>query len=195
MDKITQQKIKEAKQLLEQYAPKGEFLAYINKKEARILKAYGGVGKPIKQTNIPSYLEPFTMFAIAIGVQTGLSFLGNLQNVKNMKNARLADKRIEKMRAMQENIQAAKRAKLFMSEKRARLGARGVEDTTGSPVAELNMVMEEYEDSKFYTSLGLQARMERLDLESRINTGNAQRKGFEDLLSGAYGAYSAYKKG
>lgn len=38
MDKIEQQKIKEAKELLERYAPKGEFLAYINKKEAALFK-------------------------------------------------------------------------------------------------------------------------------------------------------------
>lgn len=193
MDKITQQKIKEAKQLLEQYAPKGEFLAYINEKEARILKAYGGAGIPIKQTNIPSFIEPFTMFAIALAVQTGFSFMGNLQNVKNMRNSVKWDKRNAKMQAMQENIQAAKRAALYMSEKRARLGARGVESSMGSPVAELNMVMEEYENSKFYTKLGLSARMDRLDIESKINTGNMQRKGFEDLIQGSYASYSAYK--
>ena len=34
----TQEKILEAKKLLEQYAPKGEFLAYISKEEAEILK-------------------------------------------------------------------------------------------------------------------------------------------------------------
>jgi hypothetical protein len=40
---------------LEQYAPKGEFLAYINKKEANVLKALGGSGKIIKETGIPSF--------------------------------------------------------------------------------------------------------------------------------------------
>jgi hypothetical protein len=45
------------KNQLEQYAPKGEFLAYINKKEANVLKALGGSGKVVKETGIPSFAE------------------------------------------------------------------------------------------------------------------------------------------
>jgi hypothetical protein len=43
------------KNQLEQYAPKGEFLAYINKKEANVLKALGGSGRLVKETGIPSF--------------------------------------------------------------------------------------------------------------------------------------------
>ena len=50
----TQQEILRAKQLLEKYAPKGEFLAYINKEEALLLKQHGGSGK-ITETGIPSF--------------------------------------------------------------------------------------------------------------------------------------------
>ena len=91
MDKITQQKIKEAKQLLEQYAPKGEFLAYINEKEARILKAYGGAGKPIEQTDIPSFLAPI-IFPLIMAISTVASFMGSLNNQKNIRNATRAQK-------------------------------------------------------------------------------------------------------
>jgi hypothetical protein len=45
------------KNQLEQYAPKGEFLAYINKKEANVLKALGGSGRIVKETGIPSFAE------------------------------------------------------------------------------------------------------------------------------------------
>lgn len=45
------------KNQLEQYAPKGEFLAYINKKEANVLKALGGSGRVVKETGIPSFAE------------------------------------------------------------------------------------------------------------------------------------------
>ena len=45
------------KNQLEQYAPKGEFLAYINKKEASVLKALGGSGRVVKETGIPSFAE------------------------------------------------------------------------------------------------------------------------------------------
>jgi hypothetical protein len=51
----TQEKILEAKKLLEQYAPKGEFLAYINRDEANTLKELGGSGIIIEETGIPSF--------------------------------------------------------------------------------------------------------------------------------------------
>ena len=37
------------KNQLEHYAPTGEFLAYINKKEANVLKALGGSGRVVKE--------------------------------------------------------------------------------------------------------------------------------------------------
>ena len=49
-----QNKIKEAKELLEKYAPPGAHLAYINKEEAELLKQHGGAGGKIPETNIPS---------------------------------------------------------------------------------------------------------------------------------------------
>jgi len=51
-------KILEAKKILEQYAPAGEFLAYINKEEAEILKSLGASGTPIEETGIPSFQVP-----------------------------------------------------------------------------------------------------------------------------------------
>jgi len=55
--------IKIAKKILNKYAPKGEFLAYINKREEKLLKQYGGAGLPIKKTGIKSF---FSFFAISI---------------------------------------------------------------------------------------------------------------------------------
>ena len=83
MDKIEQQKIKEAKELLEKYAPEGEFLAYINKKEANLLKAYGGSGNPTKETNIPSFIAPWVLPAI-MAASTVVSFMGSLNNQRNI---------------------------------------------------------------------------------------------------------------
>ncbi len=48
--------IKKAKNLLNKYAPKGEQLAYINSKEANLLKSKGGSGKMTK-AGIRSYVE------------------------------------------------------------------------------------------------------------------------------------------
>jgi len=51
-------KILEAKKILETYAPKGEFLAYINTEEAEILKSLGASGTPVEETGIPSFQLP-----------------------------------------------------------------------------------------------------------------------------------------
>ena len=51
----TKKQLIEAKKLLEQHAPKGEFLAYINKDEAQILKNLGGSGRIVEATQIPSF--------------------------------------------------------------------------------------------------------------------------------------------
>ena len=50
--------IRKAKNLLNKYAPKGEQLAYINPKEAKLLKRIGGAGKDINGTGIKSYFDP-----------------------------------------------------------------------------------------------------------------------------------------
>ena len=47
--------IKLAKKILNKYAPKGEFIAYINKKEEEYLKKIGGYGKPVNDTGIKSF--------------------------------------------------------------------------------------------------------------------------------------------
>jgi len=51
-------KILEAKKILEQYAPAGEFLAYISTEEAEILKSLGASGTPVKETGVPSFQLP-----------------------------------------------------------------------------------------------------------------------------------------
>jgi len=80
----SQVKIKEAKKLLEQYAPEGEFLAYINKDEAQILKNLGGSGKPVEKTGIPSFVPWLELAAIGSG----------LLGYKAMKDARKSKKNI-----------------------------------------------------------------------------------------------------
>jgi len=51
-------KILEAKKILEEYAPAGEFLAYISKEEAELLKSLGSSGTPVEETGIPSFQLP-----------------------------------------------------------------------------------------------------------------------------------------
>ena len=47
-----------AKRLLNSIAPKGEKLAYINNKEAKLLKNKGGAGIDVNGTGIKSYFDP-----------------------------------------------------------------------------------------------------------------------------------------
>ena len=49
---------KQAADFLNNRAPKGESLAFINKDEARLLKANGGIGLPLPNTGgVPSYID------------------------------------------------------------------------------------------------------------------------------------------
>ena len=55
--------VKIAKKILNKYALKGEFIAYINKQEEKILKQLGGYGKPINETGIKSFISIGSVFA------------------------------------------------------------------------------------------------------------------------------------
>ena len=46
----------EAARLLNENAPEGESLAYINQDEAKLLKSIGGLGKPVNSSGVPSYI-------------------------------------------------------------------------------------------------------------------------------------------
>jgi hypothetical protein len=47
--------LREAARLLNEQAPEGESLAYINQQEADALKRMGGAGKPVNSSGVPSY--------------------------------------------------------------------------------------------------------------------------------------------
>jgi hypothetical protein len=49
--------VKIAKKILNKYAPTGEFIAYINEREEKVLKDLGGYGQPINETGIKSFLS------------------------------------------------------------------------------------------------------------------------------------------
>ena len=65
--------IKVAKKILNKYAPKGEFLAYINKREEKLLKQYGGAGLEIKKTGIKSFFSIGSFFSAAVSFFTNLN--------------------------------------------------------------------------------------------------------------------------
>jgi len=194
VDRIEQQKIKEAKELLERYAPKGEFLAYINKKEAGLLKAYGGAGKPIEETNIPSFV-PWIAIAIASSIiaSSAVSFMGSLHQARNLKRAAKWRERSTKQKAMQANIIAAQRAAAIMGEKRARGGARGVALGVGSTLMEEKQVVNNLEEVKFWNNKGLTQTLEDIDIQLTGALANEAWNRKLSLLDGLGKAGVAYK--
>ena len=58
MKKKNKDPLAQAAQLLNENAPEGEALAYINSAEAKMLKDAGGAGEPVNSSGIPSYFLP-----------------------------------------------------------------------------------------------------------------------------------------
>ena len=161
----TQEKILEAKKLLEQYAPKGEFLAYISRDEAKTLKELGGSGIIIEETGIPSF-NPLYIIGGIMAATSVLSFMGSMKQMETMKRAAAWDKYHEKINQSYKTIQANKRAKILLSEKRAAQGARGVQIGTGSTLIENNAVIDRLEDTVWWIEKG--AEMSVRDIELRL---------------------------
>ena len=181
-------KIIEAKKLLEQYAPKGEFLAYINKDEEQILKNLGGSGEKVKETGIPSF-NPLYIVAGMMALSTGMSYLGSIQQSKQMKAAAAWDKYHLNIRKTQDTIMANERAAKLLSEKRAAIGARGVQ-FTGSTLMEQESVIDNLEDTLFWVNKGVEMDLRTMDirLAGALAKESWDRK--TSLLSGMTQSYS-----
>ena len=186
----TQEKILEAKKLLEQYAPEGEFLAYINKDEAKTLKELGGSGIIIKETGIPSFVP---WLAIAIGASTAVSYMGSLAHAKQLKNAAAWDQYHLNIRKMQDTIMANERAAKLLSEKRAAIGARGVQMGTGSTLLEQNAVIENLEDTLFWINKGVEMDLRTMDVRLAGALVKESWNRNTSLLAGMGQGYTAYK--
>ena len=188
----TQEKILEAKKLLEQYAPQGEFLAYINRDEAKTLKELGGSGITITETGIPSF-NPFVIIGAVMAVTSVLSFMGSLKQMKNMKTASEWDKYHERIDKSYKTIEANKRARLLLSAKRAAQGARGVQIGTGSTLMEQNAVVANLEDTVFWINKGAEMSVRDIDLKLAGLLQEEAWKASTSLLTGLGAAYQSGK--
>ena len=160
----TQEKILEAKKLLEQYAPKGEFLAYINRDEAKTLKELGGSGIIIEETGIPSF-NPLYIFAGIMAATSVLSFMGSMKRMQTLETSAKWDKYHQKIKASYQTIQANDRARILLSAKRAAQGARGVQIATGSTLMEQNAVVANLKDTVFWINKGAEMSVRDIDLK------------------------------
>ena len=184
----TREKILEAKKLLEQYAPKGEFLAYINRDEAKTLKELGGSGIIIEETGIPSFVP---WFAIAIGVSSVLSFMGSMRTMKTMQTGAEWDKYNQKIKTSYKTIQANDRARILLSAKRAAQGARGTQIATGSTLMEQNAVVANLEEVKFWIDKGAEISMREIDLKLAGLLQEEAWKAGSSLITGMGKSYEA----
>jgi len=188
----TQEKILEAKKLLEQYAPEGEFLAYINKDEAKKLKELGGSGIIIEETGIPSF-NPW--LAAAVFASTAVSYMGSIQHSKNLAISAKWDKYHRDIKAKQDTILANKRAAKILSEKRATIGARGVEMGTGSTLIEQAAVIDNLEDTIFWINKGVEMDLRSIDLRLASSLSKEAWERGSSLISGGLNTYSTYETG
>ena len=188
----TQEKILEAKKLLEQYAPKGEFLAYINRDEAKTLKELGGSGLIIEETGIPSF-NPW--LAAAVFASTAVSYMGSIQHSKNLAISAKWDKYHRDIKAKQDTILANKRAAKILSEKRATIGARGVQMGTGSTLIEQAAVIDNLEDTLFWISKGVEMDTRTIDLRLASSLSKEAWERGSSLISGGLNTWSSYETG
>ena len=68
----------QARNMLQDIAPQGEFLAYINPQEAMMLKAMGGAGEPVNQSGIPSFFIKKAFKAITKPIKKVVSKVGDV---------------------------------------------------------------------------------------------------------------------
>ena len=188
----TQEKILEAKKLLEQYAPQGEFLAYINRDEAKTLKELGGSGIIIEETGIPSF-NPLYIFAGIMAATSVLSFMGSMKRMQTLDRSAQWDKYHERIDQSYKTIQANDRARILLSAKRAAQGARGVVIAQGSTLMEQNAVVENLNDTIFWINKGAEMSVRDIDLKL---AGLLQQEAWNagtSLITGIGGAYTTYK--
>ena len=184
----TQEKILEAKKLLEQYAPQGEFLAYINRDEAKTLKELGGSGIIIEETGIPSF-NPLYIIGGIMAATSVLSFMGSMKKMQTMQTGAEWDKYHKKIDQSYKTIQANDRARLLISAKRAAAGARGVVIATGSTLIEQDAVVANLEDTLFWIDKGAEISLREIDLRLAGALQNEAWNASTSLLAGLGGAY------
>mgnify|MGYP003152191441 CR=1 FL=1 len=133
----------------------------------------------------------FPWLALAVGASTAVSYMGSLQQSKQLKAAAAWDKYHLDMRRMQDTIMANERARKLISEKRAAIGARGVQ-FTGSTLLEQESVVENLEDTIFWIDKGVEMDMRTIDVKL---AGALSKEAYErntSLLSGGGKTYTAY---
>ena len=132
---------------------------------------------------------PFQIFGAIMAATSVLSFMGSMRQMKTMKTAAAWDKYHEKINQSYKTIQANKRAKILLSEKRAAQGARGVQIGTGSTLMEQNSVVANLEDTVFWINKGAEMTVREIDLRLASKLQAAAWNTSTSLLTNLGSAY------
>jgi len=135
----------------------------------------------------------FPWLAAIIGVTTAVSYMGSVRQSQRLVSSAAWDKYHLDIRKMQDTIMANERAKKILSEKRAAIGARGVQMGTGSTLLEQEAVVENLEDVLFWIDKGAEMDLRTIDIRL---AGYLQKESWESktsLLTGLGKTYTAYQ--
>ena len=134
----------------------------------------------------------FPWLALAIAGSTAVSYMGSIQQSKNMAASAAWDKYHANIKKTQDTIMANTRAAKLLSEKRAAIGARGVQ-FTGSTLMEQESVIDNLEDTLFWVNKGVEMDLRTMDirLAGALAKESWDRK--TSLLTGMTKSYSTYK--
>ena len=131
----------------------------------------------------------FPWIALALAGSTAVSYMGSIQQSKNMAASAAWDKYHANIKKTQDTIMANTRAAKLLSEKRAAIGARGVQ-FTGSTLMEQESVIDNLEDTLFWVNKGVEMDLRTMDvrLAGALAKESWDRK--TSLLSGMTQSYS-----
>lgn len=134
-------------------------------------------------------LGPFQIFGAVMAATSALSFMGSVRQINNMRTAAQWDKYHEKIDQSYKTIQANKRARLLLSEKRAAQGARGVVIREGSTLMEMNNVVANLEDTVFWINKGAEMSVRDIDMKLAGNLQAAAWNAGTSLITNLGSAY------
>ena len=138
-------------------------------------------------------LGPFQIFGAVMAATSALSFMGSVRQMNNMRTAAQWDKYHEKIDQSYKTIQANKRARLLLSEKRAAQGARGVVIREGSTLMEMNNVVANLEDTVFWINKGAEMSVRDIDMKLAGNLQAAAWNAGTSLITNLGSAYVTSK--
>ena len=135
----------------------------------------------------------FKIYGAVMAATSALSFMGSMRQMETMKRAAAWDKYHEDIRKKYSTIQANKRAKILLSEKRVAQGARGVVIGTGSTLLEQDAVVANLEDTVFWINKGAEMTAREIDYRLGSKLQATAWNAGTSLISNLGGAYVTSK--